>query len=128
MQIIFNFTVYTWTRGVLQVTQAGLFGDPIDELARFTVLVAGGQMQRGQLLRRVFVQRHAFVHHHRRREAVLWRGAGENLSGRVRWRVSFCLDRISHHGKIEKDATEKIRSWCILNGEVTKVQLQDWKD
>lgn len=79
--------VSTWTGGVLQATQARLFGDPIDELARFTVLVAGGQMQRGQLLRRVFVQRHAFVHHHRRREAVLWRGAGEDLSGRLRWRV-----------------------------------------
>lgn len=109
MQIIFSFMVYTWTGGVLQVTQARLFGDPIDELARFAVLVAGRQMQRGQLLRRVLVQRHAFVHHHRRREAVLWRGAGENLSGR-RPRLRVCTDRISHRGKTDKDPTvEKIR-------------------
>lgn len=69
---------FTWTSSVLQVTQAGLFGDPVDELARLTVLVAGGQMQRGQLLGRVFVQHQAFVHHHRGREAVLWRTAGQD--------------------------------------------------
>lgn len=74
--------VNTWLSGVLQVTQAWLSDDPIDELAGFTVLVAGGQMQRGQLLCRVFVQHHAFVHHHRRRQAILWVGAGETLSGR----------------------------------------------
>lgn len=42
--------IYTWVSGMLQVTQAWLFGDPIDELARFAVLVTGGQMQCGQLL------------------------------------------------------------------------------
>lgn len=70
---------YTWAGGVLQVTQARLFGDPVDELARLAVLVAGGQMQRGQLLGRVLVQRHAFVHRHRGRETVLWGGKNGSI-------------------------------------------------
>lgn len=67
---------------MLQATQARLFGDPVDELARLAVLVAGGQMQRGQLPGRVLVQRHAFVHRHRGRETVLW-GGGRNGSIRT---------------------------------------------
>ena len=65
--------VGTWAVGVLQVTQARLFGDAIDELPRLTVLIAGRQLQRGQLLHRVFIQNQAFVYHHRRRKTVLWR-------------------------------------------------------
>lgn len=72
-----SFRLSTWIGGVLQVTQARLLCDPIDELGRFAVLVAGRQIQRGQLLCRVFIQDHALVHHHRRRETVLWRGREE---------------------------------------------------
>lgn len=42
--------VVTWTGGMLQVTQARLFGDAVDEFARFAVLVAGRQLQGCQLL------------------------------------------------------------------------------
>lgn len=73
--------VGTWTGGVLQVTQAGLFGDAVDELARFAVLVAGGQLQRGQLLHRVLIQHQAFVHHHGRGKMVLWRRGGSRRGG-----------------------------------------------
>lgn len=56
---------------MLQVTQAGLLGQAEDELAGFTVLVAGRQLQRGQLLHRVLVQHQALVDHHAGREVVL---------------------------------------------------------
>lgn len=58
---------------MLEVAQAGLFGNSVDELARLTVLVTGRQLQRGQLLHRVFIQHQAFVYHHRWREMVLCR-------------------------------------------------------
>lgn len=54
------------------MTQARLFGDAVDELAWLAVLVAGRQLQRGQLLHGVFIQHQAFVHHHGRRKTVLW--------------------------------------------------------
>lgn len=56
------------------MTQAGLLGEAVDQLARLAVLIAGRQLQRGQLLRRVLVQHQAFVHRHGRREAVFWGG------------------------------------------------------
>lgn len=62
----------TWTADVLQVTQAGLLGQAVDELAGFAVLVAGRQLQRGQLLHGVLVQHQALVDHHAGRKVVLW--------------------------------------------------------
>lgn len=63
----------TWAADVLQVAQARLPGQPVEQLAGFAVLVAGRQLQRGQLLGRVLVQHQALVHHHARGEVVLWK-------------------------------------------------------
>lgn len=71
----------TWTGDVLQVTQAGLLGQAVDELAGFAVLVAGRQLQRGQLLHRVLVQHQALVDHHAGRKVVLW-GVGRKQQRR----------------------------------------------
>lgn len=56
---------------VLQLPEARRFGDPVDELARLAVLVAGRQLQGGQLLDGVLIQHQAFVHIHRGRKVVL---------------------------------------------------------
>lgn len=63
----------TWTADVLKVTQAGLLGQAVDELAGLAVLVAGRQLQRGQLLHRVLVQHQTLVDHHAGRKVVLWK-------------------------------------------------------
>ena len=61
------------------MAQARLLGDAVDELAGLAVLVAGRQLQRGYLLGGVLVQHQAFVHHHGRREAVLWVVGGSGV-------------------------------------------------
>lgn len=66
------------------MTQARLFGDAEDELARLAVLVAGRQLQRGQLLHRVLIQHQALVHHHGRRKTVLWRREEDGKSQKKR--------------------------------------------
>lgn len=70
----------TWAAAVLQVAQAGLLGEAVDQLGRLAVLVAGGQLHGGQLLHGVLVQHQTFVHHHRGRETVLWRRESSQIS------------------------------------------------
>lgn len=106
MQILSTALLLTWTGGVLQVTQAGLFGDPVDQLARLAVLVAGRQVQRGQLLGRVLVQHQALVHHHRRGEAVLWGTAGQCF---VRTSAEACLSRQNVSPWLHRESPQRRR-------------------
>lgn len=73
----------TGVGGELQVSEGGLLGEAVEQLAGFAVLVAGRQLQRGQFLHRVLVQDQAFVDHHRWRQAVLW-GGGTHTHKNIR--------------------------------------------